>query len=57
MAADIIYLLNLGVTIEEIAARAGRTVTAIQHELDTYHQRKALEEASETAREKNACSE
>lgn len=57
MAADIIYLLNLGVTMEEIAARAGRTVTAIQHELDTYHERKALEEASDAAQEKNVCSE
>jgi len=42
MAADIEYLLTLGLTIEDIAERAGRTPTAIQHELDAY--RKALEE-------------
>lgn len=42
MAGDIEYLLTLGLTIDEIAHRAGRTPTAIQHELDEY--RAAIEE-------------
>ena len=42
MAGDIEYLLTLGLTIEEIAQRAGRTPTAIQHELDEH--RAAVEE-------------
>ncbi|MGV2855400.1 hypothetical protein ACNPON_17620 [Glutamicibacter sp. AGC13] len=36
MAGDIEYLLTLGLTIDEIAHRAGRTPTAIQHELDEH---------------------
>ena len=31
---DIRYLLGLGLTVDEIAHRAGRTPKAIQHELD-----------------------
>lgn len=48
MAGDIIYLLDLGVSIEEIAERAGRTPTAIQAELDAHYEtqrQNALEEA------------
>lgn len=47
MAGDIIYLLNLGVTIEEIAERAARTPTAIQAELDAYYEQKAKESRGE----------
>lgn len=43
MAADIEYLLTLGLTIEDIAERAGRTPTAIQHELDAHRQALAEE--------------
>jgi hypothetical protein len=31
---DIRYLLGLGLTVDEIAHRAGRTVKAITHELE-----------------------
>jgi len=33
-AGDIRYLLSLGLTIEEVAARAGRTPLAITKELE-----------------------
>jgi IS30 family transposase len=33
-AGDLRYLLDLGLTIEEIAARAGRTPLAITRELE-----------------------
>lgn len=49
MAGDILYLLSLGVTLEEIAHRAGRTVTAIQHELDEHRKRVEQEQKSENA--------
>lgn len=42
MAGDIEYLLTLGLTVDEIAQRAGRTPTAIQYELDEH--RAAVEE-------------
>ncbi|MGQ3384492.1 hypothetical protein [Glutamicibacter sp. TV12E] len=47
MAGDIIYLLNLGVTIEEIAERAGRTPTAIQAELDAYSEKQRQENSNQ----------
>jgi len=46
VAGDIIYLLKLGVTIEEIAERAGRTPTAIQAELDAHSERQRQENAN-----------
>lgn len=52
MAGDILYLLSLGVTLEEIAQRAGRTTTAIQHELDEHQKRVEEEKKSETAQHK-----
>lgn len=33
MSGDLVYLLRLGVPVEEIARRAGRTTAAIEHEL------------------------
>lgn len=33
MSGDIVYLLQLGVSVEEIARRCGRTTTAIENEL------------------------
>lgn len=39
MAGDIEYLLTLGLSIEDVAERAGRTPTAIQHELDAHRAR------------------
>lgn len=49
MAGDIEYLLTLGLTIEDIAERAGRTPTAVQHELDAH--RAALEEERRVSRD------
>ena len=34
MSGDIRYLLDLGLTVEEVAARAGRTPLAITKELE-----------------------
>lgn len=36
MTADLLYLIELGVSLEELARRTGRTVTAIKYELDEY---------------------
>ncbi|WP_146008981.1 helix-turn-helix domain-containing protein [Zhihengliuella halotolerans] len=43
MARDIEYLLRLGLSIEEIARRAGRTPTAIRNELAAYRQKQKEE--------------
>lgn len=39
MSRDLHYLLELGVSLEEIARRTGRTVTAIKAELKAAEER------------------
>ena len=34
MTTDIVYLLRLGLTVEQVATRAGTTVTAVRRELE-----------------------
>ena len=40
LSRDLQWLLELGVPVEEIARRAGRTVTAIRAEIETYEEEK-----------------
>ncbi|GAB3191796.1 hypothetical protein GCM10027061_20400 [Nesterenkonia suensis] len=44
MSSDIRYLLSLGVSVEEVARRAGRTVSAVQAELDRDQTRTRMRE-------------